>query len=382
MGTDEAVTPFRIDVPDTELADLRDRLARVRWASEPAGSADRYGVPVGAVRELVEHWRDRFDWRALEARFNAYPQFTTTIDGTKVHFLHVKSAEPGALPLLLTHGWPGSVYEYLDLIGPLTDPKAHGLDPSVAFDVVIPSLPGFGWSGPTPETGWGPMRIARAWATLMDRLGYRRYGTAGNDWGAYISPEVARVAPDAVLGAHVTQVFSLPDGEKPYRQPDADPPGAADLSPEDREALAGLRWFRDTMASYHHVQAEQPQTLAHALADSPVGLLGWNMQVMGGLDAEAMLAHVTIHWLTGTAGTAARLYAEDDREPKPTGPTTVPLALAQFANDMQSIRAYAERDHANIVSWHVYDSGGHYASHQAPDLLLADLREFFASLPR
>ncbi|WP_219414815.1 epoxide hydrolase family protein [Pseudonocardia nigra] len=368
MSRDDEVRPFRIDVPDDELVALRDRLARVRWAPEPDGAG--YGVPTARVRELVEHWRDRYDWRTWEARINSHPQFTTTIDGTNVHFLHVRSPEPDAFPLVLSHGWPGSVVEFLDVIGPLTDPRRHGLSDDLAFDVVIPSLPNFGFSGPTPDTRWGPRRIARAWATLMHRLGYARYGAVGNDWGSFISPELGRVAPDAVVGVHVTQIFSAPDaGLEP-----------AQLSPADRAALDGWRWVEDNMSSYSHVQAQQPQTLAHALSDSPAGLLGWNSQVMDGLDVEVLLTHVSIHWLSGTAGSALRIYAEEDRQSAPDGPTTVPLGLAQFPNDLPAIRACAECAHSTIVSWNVYDRGGHYVAHQAPDLLTADIRAFFASL--
>lgn len=199
-GEGDEIRPFRVAVPDRDLADLRDRLDRVRWAPEPSGSGEDYGVPGSFVQELVAHWREKYDWRAWESRINEHPQFITTIDGTSVHFLHVRSPEPGALPLVLSHGWPGSVAEYLDVIGPLSDPRGHGLDPAVAFDLVIPSLPGFGWSGPTPDTGWGPRRIAGAWAVLMRRLGYRRYGAAGNDWGSFISPELGRIAPQEVAG--------------------------------------------------------------------------------------------------------------------------------------------------------------------------------------
>jgi pimeloyl-ACP methyl ester carboxylesterase len=377
MSTTDEIRAFRIHVPDEELTELRDRLARTRWAAEPAGGDTGYGVPRARVQQLVEHWRDRYDWRAQEARLNAFPQFTTSIDGTTVHFLHVRSPEPDALPLILTHGWPGSVAEFLDVMGPLTDPRSHGLDPSVAFSLVVPSLPGFGWSGPTPDTGWGPRRIARAWAALMARLGYSRYGAAGNDWGAVISPELGRVAPDAVVGVHVTQLFSLPPGDLPYQAGSAVDPA---LPPQDRAAVEGLRWFQRTMASYHHVQAQQPQTLAHALADSPAGLLAWNSQVMGDLDPDTLLTHVSIHWFTGTAGSALRIYAEDARQEPAAGPTTVPLGLAQFPNDAQGIRTYVERDHARIVSWNTYEKGGHYAAHQVPDLMVDDVRGFFASL--
>lgn len=381
VRNDEQVRPFRIQVPDSELTDLRNRLIQTRWAPQPRGGSDGYGVAVSVLLELVERWRDHYDWRSWEARINNHPQFTTIVDGTNVHFLHVRSPEPNAVPLILSHGWPGSVVEYLDVLGPLSDPRRHGLDPMIAFDLVVPSLPGFGWSGPTPDTGWGPRRIARAWADLMRRLGYHSYGAVGNDWGSFISPELGRVAPDSVVGVHVTQLFSPPDGEIAYLPPTIEAPGLADLSPIDRAALKVWRHYQRNDASYHHVQARQPQTLAHALSDSPTGLLGWNSQVMAGLDPEVLLTHVSIHWLTGTAGSALRIYAEQERQEPPAGPTTVPVGLAHFANDLPAIRAYAERDHANIISWNNYDKGGHYAAHQVPDLLVADIRDFFAALP-
>jgi pimeloyl-ACP methyl ester carboxylesterase len=312
----------------------------------------------------------------LSRRLNRYPQFTTTIDGTNLHLILVRSPEAGALPLILSHGWPGSVVEFLDVVGPLSDPRRHGLDPRIAFDLVIPSLPGFGWSGPPPDEGWGPRRIAAAFATLMERLGYQRYGAVGNDWGAHIAPELGRVAGKAVVGVHVTQLFSMPDGEWLAYPPGVEPdPG--ELTPDDRAALAGLREIQRDGGAYAHVHEQRPDVLGVALTDSPAGLLAWNSQAMGDLDAETLLTHVTIYWLTGTATSAMRLYAERARQSPPDGPTTVPLALAQFPHDLQAIRAYAERDHANIVSWNVYDRGGHYAAHQVPGLLVDDIRAFF-----
>jgi pimeloyl-ACP methyl ester carboxylesterase len=376
------IRPFTISVPDGALADLRERLARTRWAPGPFSESGRYGVSGAWLGELAEYWREGYDWRTWQARLNRYPQFHTTIDGTNVHFLHVRSPEPGALPLILSHGWPGTVVEFLDVIEALTDPRRHGLDPQIAFHLVIPSLPGFAWSGPTPDTGWGPRRIARAWAALMDRLGYRRYGAAGNDWGSHIAPELGRVAPDAVVGVHVTQLFSFPDGEWLSCPPSVEP-ALEKLTPADRAALDGLRHLQRHAGSYAHVHAQRPDTLGFALTDSPVGLLAWNGQVLGGLDRETLLTHVTIYWLTGTATSAMRIYAEHGRQSPSAGPTTVPLALAQFPHDLQAIRACAERDHANIVSWNTYDRGGHYAAHEAPDLLVRDIRTFFAdSIPR
>lgn len=373
MTNNEEIRPYRIEIPDADLADLRYRLDRVRWAPEPEGGDSGYGVPVARVRELVEHWRHHYDWRAWEARFNKHSQYTTTIDGTNVHFLHVRSPEAGALPLVLSHGWPGSVAEYLDVIGPLSDPRRHGRDPSIAFDLVVPSLPGFGFSGPTTDTGWGPRRIARAWAVLMHRLGYDQYGAAGNDWGSGIAVELGRVAQEHVVGAHVTQTWDPP--------PDGDPKWIAELGPKDKAAWEAFQHYVSNEAAYGIVQAQQPQTLAHALADSPVGLLGWNAQAMHdhGLDNDAILTHVTIHWLTGTAGSAIRIYADHAREEPATGPTSVPVGVAQFPGDLPSIRVFSEHHH-NIVSWNEYDRGGHYASQDAPDLLVNDIREFFTAV--
>jgi pimeloyl-ACP methyl ester carboxylesterase len=374
--TEEELQTFRVDVPDHALVDLRDRLNRVRWTPVPDRGEENYGMTVAVVRQLAEHWRDHYDWRAHEARINAHPQFTTTIDGTRVHFLHVRSPEPDPVPLILSHGWPGSVTEYLDVLGPLSDPRAHGLDPSVAFDVVVPSLPGSGFSGPTPDAGWGPRRVARAWAVLMRRLGYQRYGAAGNDWGSFISPELARVAPESVIGVHVTQVWVPP----PADEPDL----IASLSAEDRAAFQTFVDYQQHHAAYGTVQGQAPQTLAHALTDSPAGLLGWNAQAMQpyGLDTDAILTHVSIHWFTRTAGTAIRIYADATRERPSGAPATVPVGVAQFPGDLPSVRAFAERAYPNIVSWNRFDRGGHYAAHTDPGLLAGDLRQFFASVRR
>ena len=371
-NTRSDIRPFRIDIPQAELDELADRLRRVRWANEIPGAGSDYGVPVERVRGLVEYWRDGYDWRAWEEKLNSYPQFTTTIDGQNVHFLHIKSPKPDAFPLILTHGWPGSIVEYLDVIEPLTNPQAHGGDPSMAFDLVIPSIPGFGFSGPTSERGWNRYRVAKAWATLMTRLGYERYGAVGNDGGSMISPEVGRLDGEHVAGVHVTQIFSFPSG---------DPAEFEGLSEDEQAALDHLKWFWEKMGAFNQLQAQQPQTLAHALADSPVGLLAWNGQLLAGMDDDFVLTNVMIYWLTGTSGSSMRFYYEDARAgDQPTEPTTVPIGLAQFGGDFQSIRRFAERDHKNIVSWNTYDRGGHYAAHDAPELLVGDIRQFFAQL--
>jgi pimeloyl-ACP methyl ester carboxylesterase len=241
MHNTNQVRPYRIDIPQAQLDDLRDRLARVRWAQELPGVGWDYGVPVAYVKELVEYWRTGYDWRAWEAKLNQYPQFTTTIDGQNIHFLQVRSPEPNVLPLLLTHGWPGSIAEFLDVIGPLTNPTAHGGDPAAAFELVIPSLPGYAFSGPTTQRGWDTHRVATAWAALMRRLGYGQYGAAGNDWGTDVSLEVGRVAPESVVGVHVTQIFSLPAGE----------PGELEGMAEDElAAMEDLKWVGEHIGAY------------------------------------------------------------------------------------------------------------------------------------
>jgi epoxide hydrolase len=369
---DVDIQPFRIQVPQADLDDLHERLGRVRWPDELPGTDWSYGVPVDYIRKLADHWRHGYDWREWEARLNEYPQFTTTVDGQGIHFLHVRSPEPGALPLILTHGWPGSIVEFLDVIGPLSDPGAHGGNTADAFDLVIPSLPGYGFSGPTHETGWNKYRIARAWAELMARLGYRRYGAVGNDAGSIISPEVGRIDPEHVVGVHVTQIYSFPSG---------DPAELVDLTPEEQHELETLHWFYENKFSFNTLMAQQPQTLAFALLDSPVGLLAWNGQLLGDdLDAEFALTNVMLYWLTGTAASAARLYYENAHAAPPTEPTTIPIGLAAFGGDFSGIRRFAERDHENIVRWSVFDHGGHFAAHKAPDLLVADIREFFGPL--
>jgi pimeloyl-ACP methyl ester carboxylesterase len=376
------IREFRIDIPQADLDDLADRLARTRWANEllpesreggdqtglvPPGW--EYGVPLDYVKELVEYWRTGYDWRAWEAKLNEYPQFTTEIDGQNIHFLHVHSAEPDATPLILTHGWPNTIVEYLDLISPLTDPRAHGGDPVDAFHVVIPSLPGFGFSGPTTETGWDAHRTAKAWAELMKRLGYDRYGAHGND--AIVAPMQGRLDPDHVIGVHVNQIFSFPSG---------DPAEFEGLTEAELQYLQFLQGFVER-AIHDKAQAAQPQTIAHALADSPAGQLAWSGQLFGppgqALSADQILTNVSIYWLTNTAASAARFYYENAKAENPTEPTTIPIGLASFAFDFRPIRKFAERDHKNIVSWSEFDRGSHWAAHDAPDLLTGDIRQFF-----
>jgi pimeloyl-ACP methyl ester carboxylesterase len=305
---------------------------------------------------------------------NEQPQFLTTIDGERVHFLHVRSPEPHALPLICTHGWPMSVFEYLGLIGPLSDPRAHGADPGDAFDLVIPSIPGIAFSGPTTDAGWNTERIARAWVTLMHQLGYERYGVHGNDVGSQISPEVGRLAPERVVGVHVTQLFSFPSG---------DPAEFEGLSDDDQAALGFLEQFTSGGGlAYNQYQSAQPQTLAYALQDSPVGWLAWVTQLFrDAIDRDSIITDAASYWLTGTIGSSIRRYYEDAHATgRPSGPTTTPTGVAVFAQDFQSVRRFAERDHSNIVSWNRYPSGGHFATRDATDLLISDIRGFYRAL--
>jgi pimeloyl-ACP methyl ester carboxylesterase len=375
----QKIRPFRVDVPQADLDDLAARLARTRWANElpldtsgphqgPVPPGWDYGVPVGYVKDLVDHWQHHYDWRAWEANLNTYPQFTTTIDGQHIHFLHVRSPHPHALPLILSHGWPNTILEYLDLVAPLTNPQAHGGEATDAFHVVIPSLPGFAFSGPTTTPGWDAARTARAWAQLMRRLGYDRYGAHGNDAGAIVAPLQGRLDPDHVLGVHVNQLFSFPSG---------DPNELQGLTQQELQHLAFLQGFVER-AVHDKVQQAQPQTIAHALADSPAGQLAWSGQLFGNaLRKDHIITNVAIYWLTNTAASAARFYYENKHTTQPTEPTTVPMGLASFAYDFRPLRRFAERDHANLVSWSEFDRGGHWAAHDAPDLLTADLRQFF-----
>ncbi|MGW0431747.1 epoxide hydrolase family protein [Micromonospora sp. NPDC003197] len=370
MSANTEIKPFRIDVPQADLDDLHRRLDETRWPDELPGVGWDYGVPVGYVKKLADYWRTGYDWRAWEAKLNQYPQFTTEIDGQNIHFLHVRSTHEDALPLILTHGWPGSIVEYLNVIEPLTNPA----DGEQAFHLVIPSLPGFGFSGPTKERGWNRYRTAKAWAELMRRLGYDRYGAVGNDGGSFVSPEVGRIDPEHVVGVHVTQIYSFPSG---------DPAEFEKITPEELKGLEVLQWFNDNKMSFNILHSQQPQTLSYAIFDSPAGLLGWNSQLFGDdpdIDADFVLTNTMLYWLTGTATSATRFYYEDAKAEAPKEPTTVPLGLTMFAGDFVSMRTFAERDHKNITHWNSYDRGGHYAAHIVPDALATDLRAFYGGL--
>jgi pimeloyl-ACP methyl ester carboxylesterase len=373
------IRPYHLDIPQAALDDLAERLGRTRWPEPLPGEEWTRGVPVGYLKELAAHWAGGYDWRVHEARLNGYPQYTTDIDGQRVHFLHVPSTEPDALPLVLSHGWPGSIVEFLDVIGPLTDPKAHGGDPADAFHVVVPSLPGFGLSGPVHEPGWASRRVARAFAELMSRLGYTRYGAQGGDVGAFVAPDLGRVDPEHVVGVHVNAatVGFIPFGELP----DAERASLTDLERDRLDRMA--RWQNDGNG-YFQIQATRPQTLAYGLHDSPVGQLAWIAEKFHDLshepiDRDRLLTNVMLYWLTGTAGSSANVgyYEAMHANDWPT-PSPVPTGVAVFAHDI-AIRRYAEQSN-RITRWTDFDRGGHFAALEVPDLLVADVREFFRPL--
>ncbi|MET8676374.1 epoxide hydrolase family protein [Streptomyces sp. NPDC004647] len=382
MNRNTDISPFRIDIPQGDLDDLRDRLVRTRWPDELPDAGWDYGVALPYLKDLVEYWSGDYDWRAQEARLNKVPQFTTVIDGQTVHFMHVRSPEPDATPLIVTHGWPSTVNDFLDIIGPLTDPRSHGGDPADAFHVVAPSVPGFAFSGPTREKGWGTNRIARAWAELMRRLGYDRYGAQGGDFGAIVSPEIGRVAPGNVIGVHVN---ALANAATP-----AGPDELDNLTDEEREQAQENEMWWYGHSGYATQMATRPQTVAYALNDSPAGQLAWNLEwfvdhdpnrtQQTPADRDAVLTNVTALWLTSTAGSAARLYLEAGADGWGVRPASsgVPTGVANFLGD-RAVRGLAALSN-NITHWSEFTTGGHFASLQAPDTLISDIRGFFRSL--
>ena len=377
--TDTApIRPFTIDTPQDALDDLQARLANTRYPVEAPGDAWTYGTPVSYLRDMVDRWK-RFDWREQEARMNAYPNFVTDVDGQTIHFVHVRSAEHNATPLLLLHTYPGSFAEFLDMIGPLTDPVAHGGRAEDAFHVVVPSMPGFGFStplAPAPGEGdWTMAKVARAYDRLMRRLGYESYGTHGSDGGAMVSRELAVLNPPGFLGAHVLQLFSFPSGA----------PGEMDsFGPKEYAALEFLGWFQ-SVGGYNQMNGTRPQTIAAALSDSPVGQLAYNelFENFGNgtslVSAEQVLTQVSLYWLTNTSANAVRYHYTEGHSGVEPQVSHGRIGVAVFKDDFQTIRPLAERDNAQIVHWSEFDRGGHYAALEVPELVVGDLRTFFAS---
>ncbi|HET9362448.1 MAG TPA: epoxide hydrolase [Vicinamibacterales bacterium] len=379
----EAIVPFRIQVPDAVLSDLRQRLARTRFPGEIAGSEWDYGTNLGYLKELVAYWREKFDWRAAERRLNQFDQFTTKIDGLDIHFIHQRSKDPKALPLAVTHGWPGSVAEFTKIIGPLTNPAAHGGSAADAFHVVAISLPGFGFSGKPAERGYGPERIAGIIAKLMARLGYTRYGLQGGDWGSAISRFAALNDASHVAGLHVNFCLAGP------------PPGVKDpnegVTPVELERSRARQAFFETERGYFLEQSTKPQTIGSALDDSPAGLAAWIVEkfrswsdsdgnVEKSFTKDDLLTNITIYWVTQTATSSARIYYENQRAKPAQGRVQVPTACAVFPKEISiPPRRWVEAQY-NVTRWTEMPRGGHFAALEEPELLVEDIRAFFRML--
>ncbi|HEX6330293.1 MAG TPA: epoxide hydrolase [Actinomycetota bacterium] len=378
------VIPFRLDVPESELDDLRGRLRNTRWP-EPATVRDRsQGVPLVFLQEVCGSWAEEYNWRSTERRLNALPQFRTVVDGLGIHFLHVRSPLPEALPLVMTHGWPGSIVEFLKVIGPLTDPTAHGGDASDAFHVVCPSLPGFGFSDKPATTGWGIERIASAWIELMARLGYERYGAHGSDWGTSISSLIGQQEPEHVVGIHLTPPLAPPD-----------PATFGDLTERERDALASLEHAAEWDSGYSREHATRPQTIGYALVDSPAALAAWILEKFwawtdhdGDLERvitrDELLDNLMFYWLPRTGASSARLYWESIRRVNEwisgaaTDTVDVPTGCSIFPKELQRpSRRWAEKRFTHIRYWNEPDRGGHFAAFEQPDLFVQEVRAFF-----
>lgn len=375
---DESVDPFEVSVDPDAIDDLRTRLERARWPDQLPDAGWEYGTERETLRSLCDYWREEFDWAAFDARCNAFDQYTTTIDGQRIHFYHVRSPEPSATPLLLSHGWPGSVTEFLDVLGPLTDPTAHGGDPEDAFHVVAPSLPGFGFSGPTGEPGWDVPRMADAFATLMDRLGYDRFVAQGGDWGALLTALLGANYPDRVDAIHTNMVFLTPSSlEEPMEL--LDEQGRADY--EETKA------FRGTETAYHEIQATKPQTLAYGLTDSPIGLAGWILEkfrawsdcegdLESWFDRDRLLDNLSVYWLTETINASMRVYYETDVGAATPDSVDVPMGHARYPEEIyKTPRVWTEAVY-DVVHWSEMPEGGHFAAMEVPDLFVDDLRAF------
>lgn len=379
----EAIERFRIHVDESELDDLRQRLAQARLPAPVAGAAWEYGVALDYLRDLIAYWRDRYDWRAEEARLNELPHFRTTIDGETVHFVHARSQHEGAMPLLLMHGWPGSIVEFLDVIPRLVDPEAHGGRADDAFHVIAPSLPGYGLSGPTRGRGWDVRRVAGAFVTLMHRLGYARYGAQGGDWGAQIATRIATLDPEHCIAVHVNMALATR------------PTDAAPLTDEERNDLAAMARFQREEAGYALLQSTRPQTLGVALNDSPAGLLAWIVEKFRAwsdcdgdpesvFDRDRLLTNVMLYWLTQTITSSARLYWESRRSglwDESPAFVRVPTGVARYPKEevLRFPRAWVERQY-NVTRWAVLPRGGHFAAMEQPELFVGDLRAFFRTL--
>jgi epoxide hydrolase len=380
----DEVTAFRIEIPEAELNDLRERLHRTRWPDREPVNDWSQGVPLAYLKELCAYWADGYDWRASEARLNTLPQFRTEIDGLEIHFLHIRSPQRDALPLVLNHGWPGSIVEFLKVIGPLVDPTAHGGEAADAFHLVCPSLPGYGFSDKPARPGWTVQRIASAWTRLMARLGYERYGVQGSDWGTSISTIIGQQDPGHVVGIHVMPPLAPPD-----------PATFGELTENERAALASLEHSAEWESGYSQQQATRPQTIGYALVDSPAALCAWIVEKFWAwtdcdghpenvLTRDELLDNLMLYWLPRTGASSARLYWESIRQVNEwiSGATkdtvAVPSGCSIFPKELQRpSRRWAEKRFIDIRHWNELDKGGHFAAFEQPELFVDELRAFF-----
>ncbi|MEU1745652.1 epoxide hydrolase family protein [Micromonospora arida] len=395
MSNDNEIRPFRLDTSEDAIADLRRRIAATRWPIRELVTDRSQGVQLATMQELTRHWMTDYDWRACETKLNSLPQYTTNIDGVEIHFIHVRSQHENALPLIMTHGWPGSVVELLGVVGPLTDPTAHGGTPEDAFHLVLPSLPGYGFSGEPTESGWNSARMAQAWAKLMDRLGYPRYVAQGGDVGAAVTDAMGRQGPEGLLGIHVNLL--------------AGAVGIKDKLPanseQERAALDALKLFSMDGFGYFLEQSTRPQTIGYSLLDSPVGLAAWMLdhdtdsyykisrvfldgEPAGGLTRDSILDNITLYWLTGTGASSARWYWEQGRfqaaaqaAGQAPPPVTVPVAFTTFPGEIWAApRSWAEAVYPGIAYFNEADRGGHFAAWEEPELFSAEVRAAFRPL--
>jgi len=391
MSSETDIDPFRVDMPEEAIADLRRRVAATRWPSRELVPDRSQGVQLATIQELARYWATDYDWRACEAKLNALPQFTTEIDGVDIHFIHVKSPHADALPLIMTHGWPGSVIELLEVVGPLTDPTAHGGRAADAFDLVLPSLPGYGFSGEPAEVGWNPGRIARAWAELMHRLGYTRYVAQGGDVGASVTDTMGRQAPEGLAGIHTNLLVTALAGPQPTE------------SEQERAAADALATFRASGFGYFLEQATRPQTIGYALLDSPAALAAWMLdhdtdaynkisrafvdgQPSGNLTRDHILDNITVYWLTGTGASAAREYWESGRAQalaagQAPPEVSLPVGFTTFPGEIfRAPRSWVEMAYPNLAYFNQVDRGGHFAAWEEPELFTTEIRAAFRSL--
>ena len=389
----DVIRPFSVHFPDEALADMKRRIAATRWPDRELVADQSQGVQLATIQKLARYWATDYDWRKVEARLNALPQFVTNIDGVDIHFIHVRSKHPNALPIIVTHGWPGSIIEQLKIIDPLTNPTAHGGSASDAFDIVIPSLPGYGFSGKPTTTGWDPIRIARAWTVLMKRLGYTRYVAQGGDWGNAVTEQMALLTPPELIGIHTNMPATIPDEIATALAAGGPPP--AGLSADEKRAYDQVAFFYKQGLAYAQEMANRPQTI-YGIADSPVGMAAWMIDhdfdsyaliarvfdgKREGLTRDDILDNATLYWLTNTTISSARLYWESKLPFFAPKHVTIPVAVTAFPNELyQAPRSWTERAYPKLIHYNRVEKGGHFAAWEQPETLVSELRTAFKSL--